>query len=157
MAKISMLDEYNQEHLAEEKDLVNRTSAYGILLKKGKVLLVRDSKSQTWEFPGGGLDKGETKEQGVIREFLEETGLQVDPDNIKFFKDIQDYFYSNTYEQAWNSLRYFYFVKVFEGAFLEGGNGDDTAAVGFFTQDQVKSLAIKPKIFQIVNEVFSGI
>ena len=157
MSKISMLDEYNQEHLVEDKDLVDRASAYGILIKKGKVLLVQDSKSKTWEFPGGGIDEGETKEQGIVREFLEETGLQVDPESVKFFIEIQDYFYSTTYKQAWNSLRYFYFVKVFQGAFLEGGNGDDTAAVGFFTKDQVKSLAIKPKILQIVNEVFSGI
>ncbi len=157
MAKISMLDEYNKEHLVEEKDLVDRVSAYGILIKKGKVLLVKDSKSQTWEFPGGGLDKGETKEEGIVREFLEETGLQVNPDSIEFFTDIQDYLYSTTYGEAWNSLRYFYFVKVFQGAFLEGGNGDDTAAVGFFTKDQVKNLAIKPKILKIVNEVFSGI
>ena len=98
MSKISMLDEYNQEHLVDAQDLVDRASAYGILIKKGKVLLVKDSKSQTWEFPGGGLDKDETKEEGVIREFLEETGLQVNLDSIKFFTDIQDYFYSSTYE-----------------------------------------------------------
>ncbi len=55
--------------------------AYGILVHEGAVALVRSSNPQhvppLWWLPGGGIDFGESPEETLIREFLEETGLQV--------------------------------------------------------------------------------
>lgn len=36
-----------------------------------------------WELPGGGLHKGEDPLQGALRELHEETGLVVEPDQLK--------------------------------------------------------------------------
>lgn len=49
----------------------------GVLLEDGKILLVKQnvSDNRNWSLPGGRLEKGETLEQGVLREILEETGL----------------------------------------------------------------------------------
>lgn len=51
----------------------------GILVEEGKLLLVRQrlSESWNWSLPGGRLEQGETLAQGVAREMEEETGLQV--------------------------------------------------------------------------------
>jgi len=55
--------------------------AYGILVHEGAVALVRSSNPQhvppLWWLPGGGIDFGESPEETLIREFLEETGLRV--------------------------------------------------------------------------------
>jgi len=51
--------------------------ARGILIDGNKVLLIRHSYLPTWQFPGGGVDVGETFENTMRREVLEETGYQV--------------------------------------------------------------------------------
>ncbi len=53
-----------------------------ILKGEGKMLLLRRSKTDTrrplqWDLPGGLCEEGETLEEGVLREIVEETGLKV--------------------------------------------------------------------------------
>jgi ADP-ribose pyrophosphatase YjhB (NUDIX family) len=50
--------------------------------REGRVLLVRRAKKPfkgCWDIPGGFLDEGEHPLDGVRRELLEETGLEVEP------------------------------------------------------------------------------
>jgi len=51
-------------------------SVKGILIHRGRVLVLRNDRGE-WELPGGRLDDGETPEEALRREILEETGLRV--------------------------------------------------------------------------------
>ncbi|MBU0532374.1 NUDIX hydrolase [Candidatus Micrarchaeota archaeon] len=53
-----------------------------IVLFNGDKLLLLKRKNGLWEFPGGGIEWGETPEKSVIRETKEETGLSVE--NLSF-------------------------------------------------------------------------
>ena len=52
-----------------------------LILNEGRMLLVKRSKEPSkglWSIPGGRLELGETIEQAVKREVLEECGVQID-------------------------------------------------------------------------------
>src|SRR3954469_13500777 len=55
--------------------LTFRPSAYGVLIKDGCILL--NGFHQGWLLPGGGIEKGESLTEGLVREMREETGLTV--------------------------------------------------------------------------------
>jgi len=48
----------------------------------GRVLVVQRRDNARWEAPGGVLEPGETFQQGVAREVLEETGVQVSVEHL---------------------------------------------------------------------------
>ena len=62
------------------------TRAYGVLLDEDRVILVRSSNPEhnppLWWLPGGGIHFGETPEETLEREFIEETGLRVHRANL---------------------------------------------------------------------------
>jgi len=54
------------------------TSAKAFFLKEGRILLVKPTGSEDrYDIPGGKMKFGESKEQGVYRECLEEIGLKI--------------------------------------------------------------------------------
>jgi 8-oxo-dGTP diphosphatase len=68
-----------------------RVSAGAIIIKEGKILLVRyiDGKNNNYLVgPGGGVLIDEGVNKAVIREVKEETGLKVSPGKVLFVEDI---------------------------------------------------------------------
>jgi len=53
-----------------------RKRATAVVIKNGKVLLVRDKGKQKFSLPGGGIHRGEPTLSAAIRELYEETGLR---------------------------------------------------------------------------------
>lgn len=55
-----------------------RVAAYAVVERRGKILLThwRRGHLHGWTLPGGGIDPGEDPRDAVVREVLEETGLE---------------------------------------------------------------------------------
>lgn len=79
----------------DEKDYQNTVEVYekysvrGIIMREGR-LAMQCSRDGEYKIPGGGLEKGETFEQALVREVLEETGLHVKVDSIVELGEIQE-------------------------------------------------------------------
>ena len=54
-----------------------RIGVFGIIIEDGNVLLGLRRDIDWWNLPGGGMELGETVDEALQREVLEETGLQV--------------------------------------------------------------------------------
>jgi 8-oxo-dGTP diphosphatase len=60
------------------KDFGHSLVCSGYLVEEGKVLLVHHNGFDKWVPPGGHIEAGDTFDEAVAREFLEETGLAVE-------------------------------------------------------------------------------
>jgi len=109
------IDGKKQEFDVDE--LTFRPSAYGLAIKDGKILL-----SPQWDgydFPGGGVDKGERLEAAVIREVKEETGLDVTVGDLLLVAD--DFFVHPRSGKPLHSVLLFYRCEVIGGSLSDEG------------------------------------
>jgi len=68
----------------ENKSQFTRETARAVVLKGEKILLLCTARYDDYSLPGGGINTGESIEEGLIRELQEETGAQ----NIKIKKPL---------------------------------------------------------------------
>lgn len=62
-------------------DYLWRPTAFGLVVHDGKLACVRVDRGEGsyFDLPGGAVDGDETEEQALVREFVEETGMTVQP------------------------------------------------------------------------------
>ena len=90
----------------------DRPAAFGILERDERIAVVRIAKPDgaTWiDLPGGGVDPGETPEEGVVREYGEEAGLKV---MVRESFALADQFFVNTDGEAWNNRSTFFVLDL---------------------------------------------
>ena len=72
---------YNYDYL-EEKDITEIVIRTKALIVNGKDILL-GNENDIYQFPGGHLEDNETFEECLKREVLEETGIEIDDNEIK--------------------------------------------------------------------------
>ena len=100
---------------------MERTRVAGIIFMNGGVALMhrvgvlkRKDIQEYYTFPGGGLEEGETLEEGVIREIKEEFGI-----NVKVVRKLYE-----LKNDKLNMKEYFFLCEYIDGEFGTG-NGEE--------------------------------
>ncbi len=112
---------------------------------KGKWIIVQLKESETWEFPGGTIEKGETPLEAAKREMYEETGT-VDAE----YKELGDY--SVTCEGV-HSYGKLYFVNVLEMSDLPDFEIDKIDFTENFPYGNTRYPSVQPDLFRYAEKL----
>lgn len=94
-----------------EKEVLDRISVYGIAMLGNKIFLVNPTWKDELELPGGGI-QSEKIQEGLKREFLEETGFPIIIVNETPIKTATALFYADDINTFFNSKLLFYLVEI---------------------------------------------
>jgi len=123
----------------------------GILLKyKNQCLLCKRSQTSSlpgvWSVPGGHLEKGEKIEEGAIREFREETGLQI-IDKLDYIATLN----------GGGRMKYYLFMyeipRKVDIDLDEAIDGDEHDECGWFNKKNLPD-NVEKQLFFIINKIF---
>ena len=119
-------------------------------MQNGRVLLVRrdtDPLRGEWSVPGGMLELGEKLRDGVRREALEETGVDVEPGEVL---DVFDSIFTDTLGRTqYHYVLIDYLCRPLGG---EARAGSDASDVRWVSADALPAMGLRETIEQVVRK-----
>ena len=97
-------DVFGNQYTVPVDELNIRVGVYAVIIEDNKILLTRQWDG--YSLIGGGVEKGETVEESIVREVKEETGLTIMPDKI--IHQATTFFKRNAKAQANQSIQLYY-------------------------------------------------
>jgi mutator protein MutT len=128
--------------------------AVGVIIREGsRLLVVRRAKEPAlglWTFPGGAVELGEELAAAARREAMEETGLEVEIEEVAVVFDRIDH--------RDEQVRYHYVVIDYYARPVGGElrAGSDVSAVRWVTASELESLRMTELAEQIAQRLLSG-
>ena len=97
-------DVFGNQYTVPVDELNIRVGVYAVIIEDNKILLTRQWDG--YSLIGGGVEKGETIEESIVREVKEETGLTIMPDKI--IHQATTFFKRNAEAQANQSIQLYF-------------------------------------------------
>lgn len=122
-----------------------KITADGAVLTEDKILLIKRKNNpykHKWALPGGFVEYGERVENAVVREVLEETGLNT------IVKEIIGVYSDPNRDPRGHTITIVYLLDIKNG---ELKSGDDAADARFFSLDNLPELAFDHD--KIINDI----
>ncbi len=121
-----------------------------VIIHRDRVLLVRRATEPLkgeWSVPGGMLELGEKLRDGLRREVLEETGLQVDPGEVL---DVFDSIFRD--EQGRTQYHYVLIDYLCRAISEEAKAASDVSEVRWVREDELAAMGLRDSIEQVVRK-----
>ncbi len=80
---MKILTVFDDKNYNSQWEKIERCAVRAVIVKNGKIALVKSRKQGYYKFPGGGIEKSETQIQALCRETLEEAGLKIKIDSVR--------------------------------------------------------------------------
>jgi len=132
----------------------------GVIIDQGRTLLIRRGSEPLrgeWSIPGGTLELGETLEEGVARELLEETGIKV---RVIEIIEVFDRIYADDgtiLAQAQKKPRFHYVIVDYLCERIEGDPraGSDVTDVAFAREEELSKYRLTETATRILKKAFA--
>ena len=128
-----------------------KLGAIAIVLHEGRFLLVKRKKepnANTWGFPGGHVELGETALDAAVRELAEETGVTGQAE--RYLTNIDVIVRGND-----GTVRFHYLLAVVICRYQSGTPqaADDVSDAGWFTPAEAATLQQSPNLQDIIDQM----
>jgi mutator protein MutT len=126
-----------------------KLGAIAVVQHEGRFLLVQRRKepnANTWGFPGGHVELGETAREAAVRELAEETGVVATAQGYLTNLDVITH-------DADGTVLFHYLLAVVVCSYDYGTPiaADDALDAGWFTADQAKTLPQSPNLQYVID------
>ena len=125
-----------------------------IVLRRGSVLMAQRGKEPLkgwWSLPGGALELGETLQEAVRREMMEETGLEIRP--VRVFEIFERIMRDETGRAEYHYVLIDYMCRVTGGTLRPG---DDVCAVEWVRRRDLPALKITEGTLGVIERAFKS-
>ncbi len=129
-----------------------RVALYGVVVEHGKVLMTETKGprgSSVMNFPGGGLELGESPTEALEREFREETSMSVRFGEVLFCSKA---FQQNPDFPTEQLMHIYYRVYRVGGEVSGAGNGDDVLKVVWASPEDLSTFRIMPADQELIAD-----
>jgi 8-oxo-dGTP pyrophosphatase MutT (NUDIX family) len=106
--------------------LILRPAAYALIVRQGRILLLKMRATGKHHLPGGGIHPGERIEETLKREAQEETGIKIEVGRFLHFEEV--FFYYDPSGWAYHGLHFFYACTPVTFELLPDEQVDDGSA-----------------------------
>lgn len=123
-----------------------------IIVSGDKVLLVRRANPPLqgeWSLPGGLVETGETTQEAVAREVLEETGLQIEP--VKLVEVFERILRDSEGRVEYHFVLIDYLCRITSG---DAHAASDVSDVRWAKLDELAPLAVAPETCEVIRKTF---
>jgi 8-oxo-dGTP diphosphatase len=132
----------------------------GVVIHEGRTLLIRRGSEPLrgeWSIPGGTLELGETLAEGVVRELLEETGLEVRVlGQIEVFERIFNEKGGGARKKK-NRPRYHFVIVDYlcERVSGEARAGSDVTDVAYAREEELEKFHLTETALRVIRKAFA--
>ena len=105
---------YRAEGINTHGKTVHRTAVRAVILRGPELLMVYSSNVGDYKFPGGGVDLGETHQQALARELLEECGASLLSVDGELGAVVEYNFAEEKEYDVFKMTSYYYFCQIRE-------------------------------------------
>ena len=121
----------------------------GVTVKNGKILVQRDKNGNEYALPGGTVKLGETTEETLIREYLEETGSEI---SIKRLLWTEESFWEYNGKKQ-HGIAFYYLIDLWDDSIYERcdfvSQKDNCGIIlGWIPIEELKNIIIYPEFIK---------